>query len=288
MGRSDEAPGWVIPVMRTGFGARGITYVLLGALAFLAAWTGGEAEGTQAALSRLRGVPLGLAALFVIAFGLFCYAVWRLICAWYDLEDRGTDAKGTVARTGQVVTGIIHLGLAASTLRLALGRSSGSEDGGSAQSAASWLLTFPFGAWIIVGVGVITMGAGAYYGWKGFAEKYKEHIRCTAFTEKLDPVLKAGLVAHGVIIALIGLFLIYAGLTSDPEQAGGVGKAFDTVRSQPYGMFLLGILGIGTIAFAIYCFIEAVYRFVPKLAGPDIGSLADAAEGQARRAARSI
>ncbi|MDW4499872.1 DUF1206 domain-containing protein [Sulfitobacter sp. D35] len=289
MAQNDDAPGWVIPVMRTGYGARGVTYIILGVLAFLAAWTGGDAEGTREALAKLRDMPFGLIGLWLIALGFFCYAIWRLICAFYDLEDHGTDAKGLIARTGQTVTGLIHAGLGISVVRLATGSSSESAgDGGGAQSATSWVLSMPFGKWIVIAVGLITIGAGIYYGWKGIAEKYKEHLRCTSLTERLDPVVKAGLIAHGVVIALIGTFLIYAGLNTDPGQAGGIGKAFDTVRSQPYGQFLLGALGIGTVAFAIYCFIEAIYRFVPRLAEPDLTSLADAAEGRVRAAARSL
>ena len=288
MPKNEDAPGWVIPAMRLGYTARGVTYLIIGVLAALAAWTGGEAQGTSDALASLESYPMGVVALWAIALGMLCYAVWRLICAGYDLEDHGSGAKAAVARMGQAVTGLIHLGIAFSVARLAWGFSGGEgggqggEGGSGAQSVASWVLSLPYGSAIIMAIGAITIGAGIYYGWKGISEKYKENMRYTEFARKLDPVVKAGLIAHGVIIAIIGVFLIYAGLYTDPGQAGGIGKAFQEVRSQPYGMVLLGALALGTVAFAVYCWIEAAYRVVPRCAGPDIRTLADRAKAEAR------
>lgn len=54
----DQAPNWVVPAMRVGFATRGVTYVLIGVLAALAGWTGGQAEGTTGALASLRSAPL--------------------------------------------------------------------------------------------------------------------------------------------------------------------------------------------------------------------------------------
>lgn len=283
---SEQAPGWVVPVMRFGYAARGIVYIVVGVLAVLAAWHGGEAEGTTGALQSLKDEPWGQPALWIIALGLFAYALWRLIDAWMDLEDYGTGFKGAIARTGQVVTGLIHAALGVATIRMALGDSSGSGDG--TESIASKILAMESGAVIMMTIGIVTIGAGIYYGYKGLAEKYKEHIRGTATTEKLDPAIKAGLVAHGIVIALVGSFLFYAGQTTDPGQAGGIGEAFDTVRAQPFGRILLGLLGLGMLGFALYCFVEAIYRVLPRASGDHVTTLArrlkSRAEGEVRRA----
>jgi len=287
---SEQAPGWVVPVMRFGYAARGIVYIIVGALAVLAAWRGGEAEGTKGALQTLKDEPWGLAALWVIALGLLAYAVWRLIDAWMDLETYGSGLKGVVARGGQTVTGLIHAALGIGVIRMALGDTSGSGNG--TQSLASRVLAMESGALIMMVIGIITICAGIYYGYKAIAEKYKEHIRATSTTEKLDPAIKAGLIAHGIVIVLIGVFLFYAGQTTDPGQAGGLGKAFATVRAQPFGRILLGLLGLGMLGFAVYCFVEAIYRVVPRVAGDDVSTLASRAkakaEGEARRVASEV
>jgi hypothetical protein len=208
-----------------------------------------------------------------------------------DLEDHGSDGEGMVARTGQIVTGLIHLGLAVTAARMAMGGSSGGDGSGSTL-LVSRLLELPWGAMLVMAVGLVVIGAGLYYGYKGISEKYKAHLRATSTTEKLDPLLKAGLVAHGIVIAIIGGFLFFAGQNTDPGQAGGLQQAFETVRAQPFGRTLLGLLGLGMLGFAAYCFVEAIYRVVPRAADSEVTTLASKAkaeaEGKARRAASQV
>ncbi len=269
----DQPPGWVVPLMRFGYAARGVTYVILGVLTFLAAWTGGEAEGTSSALASLRDQPWGVPLLWVVAAGLLGYAIWRFVAAWWDLELHGTGAKGLIARAGLCITGAIHAGLAVSAARQAIGSSGGESDSG--KTLASWgLQQEPGGKWVLIAIGAATVGAGIYYGYKGFKEKYKRHMRQSPRSQALDPAIKFGLVAHGVVIAIIGFFLIGAGWTADPSQAGGLGQAFEAVRAQPFGRIMLGALAIGLVGFAIYCFAEARYRIVPRCASPDTKTLA--------------
>lgn len=282
-----RAPAWVVPLMRIGYGARGITYILLGGLVLSAALTGGQAGSTSTALAQLKGQPFGDLMLGAMALGLLAYALWRLICAGMDLERRGTDAEGIVARLGQAISGAVAAGLAVTAARLALGSASGSGGQGTT-TLASWLLQQPMGKWLVIAVGVVTIGAGGYYAVKALKEKYKDHMRATATSEKLDPVVKAGLIAHGVVIALIGGFLTYAGWTSDASEAQGMTQAFETVRAQPFGQVLLGVLALGLLGFAVYCFVEARYRIVPARAGDDVTTLAHRAKREGRRAAARL
>jgi len=272
---AEKAPYWVVPVMRTGYAARGAVYLVVGGLALTAAISGGEAEGTTGALEQLRSQSWGVIALWAIGLGLLCFMVWRVIDAKMDLETYGTGLKGIVARGGQAVTGVIHGALGLWAIALALGMGTG---GGDTQSWTARLLAQDYGPWIVGLVGATVVGAGIYYFYKAYSEKYKSHLRRTELTEKLDPAAKAGLVAHGVAVALIGGFLIYAGVTASPEEAGGLGKAFDTVRSVAFGRILLILLASGLIAFALFCFMEAVYRIVPARAGPDVKTLAARAD----------
>lgn len=270
----DTAPSWVLPVMRFGYAARGVVYVIVSGLALMAAASGRRAPGTTDSVMELDATATGIAAILVIVLGLFAYAAWRLICAALDLEDYGHDAHGAIARLGQTVTGLIHAGIGVSLLLEVTGQSKG---GGMNQQAESWtaaLLALPLGQWIIAAAGAITLGAGGYYGYKGLSEKYKSHLHCTSFTERLDPLVKAGLVAHGLVIALLGAFLIFAAATAEPGQAGGLSQAFETVRAMAFGPILLAGLALGLLAFALYCFVEAGYRVVPRVDGPDVKTLA--------------
>jgi hypothetical protein len=271
--------------MRAGYAARGVVYVLVGFLALGAAWRGGQAEGAQGALATLTDEAWGTAVLWAIAIGLFCYAAWRLIDAWLDLDRHGAEAKGIVARTALVVTGAVHAMLGVYAVHLATaGRGAGGGEGEGQERWTAWLLSQPFGRWIVIAIGAAVIGAGIYYAYKGIAEKYKERLRYTRTVERLDPVCKLGLVAQGAVVGMIGAFLLWAGWTSDPSEAGGLAQAFEAVRQAAFGRVLLALLALGMIGFAIECFIEAAYRVVPARAGPDVATLASRARAGLARA----
>ena len=122
-------------IMRGGYGARGVIYTIVGGLTIYAALTSAQASGTGDSLTRLRGAPFGQAMLAVIALGLFAYLIWRVVDATLDLEDHGTDAKGLLARTGQVVTGLLHGAIGVSVAGLAFGFGGG---GDGAQGWTRW------------------------------------------------------------------------------------------------------------------------------------------------------
>jgi hypothetical protein len=133
-------------------------------------------------------------------------------------------------------------------------------------------------------VGLCVIGAGVYYAYKGYAEKYKEDIVNTSTTERLEPVLKFGFIAQGVVVGIIGVLVTYAAVTTDPSEAGGLGAAFEQIRSAPFGRFLLIAIALGLVGFAIENFIEARYRIVPRLRDPDTQTMAMKARAEAERA----
>jgi hypothetical protein len=285
---SDSNLNWVMPIMRAGYAARGLVYVIVGGVAAWSAFTaGGSGEGTTNALATLRGAPFGQILLWVIAAGLWAYMVWRALDSLFDLEEYGDGAKGFFARAALIATGVIHGALGASVASLAMGGGSAdSEGGGGTQSVVAQIMSSPGGQWLVGIVGLATIGAGAYYGWKGIARKYKEDIVNTSTTERLEPVLRFGFIAQGIVVGIIGALITYAAITTDPSEAGGVGAALEQIRSAPFGRFLLIVVGLGVVAFAVENAIEALYRTVPKLRDPDTRTMAMSARAKAERAGR--
>lgn len=274
---ADGALGWVVPVMRAGYFARAVVYTVVGGLALTAALRGGEAEGTTDALAELQAHWWGTPLLWLIAVGLWAYLVWRLVDAALDLEEYGHDLRGLVARAGLVVTGLIHGAIGVSVAALALrGGEGGGEGGGGGdtQGATAQLMAMPLGPGLVVAAGLLTIGAGVYYGYKGISEKYKAHIRVTPTARRLDPVLKFGCIAEGVVIGVIGVLLCYAGWTVEPEAAGGLGEALGHIRAAPFGRVLLGVVAVGLVAFAVENAVEGIYRVIPRCDGPDVMTLA--------------
>ncbi|MHA6324027.1 DUF1206 domain-containing protein [Roseivivax sp. CAU 1753] len=272
----NRAPAWVVPVMRAGYTARAVTYAIVGALALSAAIRGGAAEGTTDAVSHLRAAPMGFVVIWAVAFGLFAYAVWRFVAAALDLERRGDDPSGLFARGGLVVTGALHAFLGASVLDLI------PEDDESGGSWTQEVLALPFGRWLLLALGIAVFAVGLYYIYKGWAKKYKEHIRVTTLTRRLAPVLRIGIIAQGALIAVIGGLLGLAALTYSPDNAGGMGDALREIGAAPYGRVMLSVAGLGLLCFAVENLVEAWFRVLPARDGLDVETLATRAMQEAR------
>lgn len=275
---------WAVPFMRAGYAGRGLTYIVIGGFSLWAIWRGGQASGTSDSLKQLETTGWGSVVLCALAIGLIAYALWRAVDALWDLEDYGSGAKGIVARLGMVVTGLIHgaLGIAAFLLLFTSG--GGSGDGSKIADVTQKVMSAPFGIWIVGIAGVVTIAAGLYYLKKGITESYRENLRANRFTMNWNWVLKAGVLAQGVVVTIIGGFILYAAITANPNEAGGLGKTFEWLHGQTYGQVLVTALCLGLLGFAVFCFVNAANRIVPKAAGDDTVSVARKIKQQARKA----
>lgn len=88
-----EAAAWVPPLARLGYAAKGVVYLLVGAIAFRAATAAGSPEGARGALQSLAGESGGRLALAAVAIGLVAHVLWRLVQAVLDPEHREHDAR---------------------------------------------------------------------------------------------------------------------------------------------------------------------------------------------------
>ena len=263
-------------LMRAGYGARGAVYLLVGAIAVFAAVNGGEAEGSTGALNFLVQQPFGQTMLAFVAVGLFAYTAWRFADAFMDLENEGDDAEGRFSRAGQFMSGVTHAFLGVSAV-LILIKGAQTDDAGrtTTENWTAAIMSEPFGRWVVGIAGLVTISVGVYLFIKAWRAQYKEDIRNTPTTEKLAPVIRFGLVAHGIVLLLIGGLIGYAAWTTDPDQAAGLGEALRIMEQQTHGRVLLGVIGAGLAAFAAYCGVRAVYGIVPRASDDDLPTLSE-------------
>ncbi len=251
--------------------------MLLGAFALTAALGGGSTPDSKSALAKLLDMPLGNVMLALIVLGLVAYALWKFVDAAMDLDGKGDDPKGWGARSAQVISGVIHLMVAASVTPLLFGR--GSAQGGD-ENVDHWtavLMQQPLGRWLVGIVGVIAAAIGVVHFVRAYRETYKENLRYTARAEKLDPLVKLGLIAHGVVVVIVGVFFLWAAWSANPSRAGGTHEALVALRASEGGNILFAVIALGLLGFAVYCFIEAAYRIVPRCAPTDLETLASRA-----------
>jgi len=264
---------WSVPVMRVGYAGRGLVYLTVAGFSLHAIWRGEQPQGTASTLSQLETTGWGSMILLLIFFGTLAFAVWNVIDALYRLENGGTDGKGIVARAGKIITGLIYGGVGGIAFSLLF---AGDRRGGDS-SIANWtaaVMGWPGGRWLVGFGGLIVVGAGLVFLVNGWKEKYREHLQANRFTQDWNWLLKAGVVAHGVVTALIGILFVQAAWRANPAKAGGIGKAFSWLVNQPYGQVLVATICVGLIAFSLFSFVNAGCRVIPKVSGSDIETLA--------------
>ncbi len=259
-----SASPWIEGAARAGYAAYGTVYLLVGALALQAAFSGGGKTASQeGALQTILLAPLGRILLGLVALGLLGYGLWRVFQGTRDPENDGSDAKGIAKRAKHAADGLFHAALAVGAFQVALG-SGGGGGGGGPDDWTATLLQQPFGRFLTVAVGAVIVGVGLYQFYLAYAAKFMEGLqpgemgaRQRAWARRSG---RLGYAARGVVFIVIGSFLVLAALQTNPNQARGLGGALSALASQPFGPYLLGTVALGLICYGLFMFVVAWYR----------------------------
>lgn len=267
-------------IARFGYGARGVVYIVVGGLALLAAvGHGGRAGDSKDALRAVMAGPFGAAVVGLIALGLAGFALWRLVEGITDADRRGTSAKGLAVRGAHLISAVLYLGLAASAASLSLGL--GMSGGDGVHDGTAWLLSKPFGRWLVALVGLAVVGGGFGFLGKAWRGDVTDRLALDAQDRHrwAGPIGRFGYAARGLAFLIIGGFLVAAAWHQRSSDAKGLSEAFALLRAQPYGWILLGLVAAGHAAFGAFGLIQARYRHID---APDIDRVDDAAGAAAR------
>jgi hypothetical protein len=273
---------------RAGYAARGIVYIIVGGFALLAALgSGGGTTGTRGALYTLLTQPFGSALLAAVALGLLCFSIWRLSQAVLDADRLGSEWKALLRRTGFAISAAVNAALAISAVALLLGLSSGAGDSeGSAKDWTAYLLSAPFGRWLVGAVGLIIVGTGIGVAVRAWTGTFEERLALDEGTRKwVIPAGRLGFFARALVFLIIGGFLVLAALHADASEAKGLAGVLRTLQQQTYGWILLGITALGLFAFGAFQFIVAYYR---RIDAPDPTDIGREAQIKAKAAAHAL
>jgi uncharacterized membrane protein YidH (DUF202 family) len=257
-----KARPWTIALARLGHAAKGIVYLIIGFLAFRAAsGSGGETTTSQGALHKIAQQPFGGILLGIIGIGLAGYALWRFVQAALDTDFKGSGAKGVLQRIGYAFSGFAYAGLAFSAFKIVLHVRSKSA---SQQDWTAAILAQPLGQWLVAIIGFIVIGVGLNAFYKSYTAKFCKHLKTAKMSRTeltwISYIGRAGYAARGVVLSIIGWFLVQAARQANPKQSRGLDQALDTLAHRSNGDLILGIVAIGLIAYGIYALAEARYR----------------------------
>lgn len=246
---------------RMGYCARGLIYLVIGALAVASViGEGGGTTDTRGALTEIMRQPLGNTLMLALIVGLVGYVAWRLTQALFDADRHGFSAKGLAIRAGLLISAITHAVLAYWAGKLFLHVRTSSDDG-AAQGQGQAFLATDTGQLVLALVGVFVVVVGLAHLFKGFTARFDRYMEIPEDHRIwIKPLCRFGLVARGVVWCMVGWFLIDSARRANSSDIKGMGEAMDTLRNSPYGEWLLGIVAAGLIAFGLYNFLEAAFR----------------------------
>ena len=269
--RQVEASPLVRALARGGYAASGAVHVLIGLLVLTLAF-GGSGEADQSgALRAIAGAPLGLAVLWIIAVLLWALALYHLIEA-FVLRGGGATEKTAALKTALTTAlttwgrriseagqAVVFAALGTVAASVALGART--EGNRSAEDASRGVLALPGGDIVLGLVGLGVAAGGVAFVVMGVMRSFENKMSIPKdgvgpFVTTLGVV---GYIAEGVALAIVGVLLVVAAVTSDASQAGGLDDAFDTLHGLFLGPVLVGLVGAGFIAYGLFLFFRARY-----------------------------
>jgi hypothetical protein len=158
------------------------------------------------------------------------------------------------------------LGIRAIQLLRGLGTSGGDE----AELWTAKILDWPLGA---LAVGVAGGIVAAYGGWQivqGVQGTHDEKVDWSPIPVDarmlLQRVSRFGVATRGGLLVTLGVFLIRAAITHDPNQAAGTRESFLRLGGLFEGRWFLTIIAVGVIAYAVDQAVHAACRRIQPVA----------------------
>jgi hypothetical protein len=244
---------------RIGLVTKGIVYVAIGALAFMAAFKIGgqkENEADRTGALELFEKTGGIWLLGLIAAGLICYALWRIIQA---ASGRSSDFK---KRLRYFFSGLGYASIAITATRIILKQRQ--DDGDQNQKFTAELLNQPMGEWLVAIGALIFAAIGGYQVYYALSKKYKKHVDTLNLHSNRASILlrmgKIGYLSRGIVWLILAYLLTRAAIYKNSYEAGGTGKAFEFIQDGFMGNYLLAAIGLGVAAYGIFAFTRARYE----------------------------
>ncbi|HKC26822.1 MAG TPA: DUF1206 domain-containing protein [Jatrophihabitans sp.] len=238
---------------RVGLVARGLVYLLLGWLAIrIAVGNGSQQANQKGALATVASHSGGKALLVGLAIGFAAYALWRLSEAAFGTSAEG---NGAGARLKSLVRGLVYVGSCIVAIRFLAGSPGKSQDKQQADLTAR-LMQHTGGRWLVGIIGLVVLGVGIGMAVSGFKRQFTRELQVERMTPNARKTVIAvgafGHVARGVVVALVGVLVIAAAITTDPKKSTGLDGALRTLADQTMGRLLLGVIAVGLAAFGAY------------------------------------
>ncbi len=240
---------------RFGFFARGVVYVFIGWIAArVAILARGRAEGPAGALHELLEGWHGRVALWVVAAGLLSFVAYRLA----DV----VRSRSAIAKIVSLVGAIGALVLVWTSIRIILNLRRG-----GAPALREWgaqLVANPWGRGVLALGGAIAVAAGLVEVGRAVTGKLpKDFVAAIIARDSrkwASHLARFGLLAHGTVVALVGLSVLRAAVLTNPREIVGTAGALRKLTLIQGGPALFAVAAAGLLAYGLSMLVLAIHR----------------------------
>jgi Domain of Unknown Function (DUF1206) len=249
---------------RFGFICYGVLHALIAYLALQIAFGGAGQEGDQSgAFKKLAEQPFGKVVLIVMVIGLAGLAIWQALLA--AVGHRNQHGKALIAeRVASGGRAVVYVALAVTAAKVVAGAPASSA--GSQQHATQGVMAKPAGVWLVGLAGVVVLAVGIGMIWYGLTHKFEDKLHTARMSRSIRQAVRrlgqVGYPAKGVAYGIVGVLLLDAAITNNPQESRGLDAALRSVADKPFGVVALVVIAIGFLAYGVFCLFQSRYRKV--------------------------
>lgn len=231
---------------RLGLGAVGTIYVAMGVVSARVAFLGAKDReaGVPGALRFLLGQPYGFRILGVVVGGLGALAILR----FREVLGGG---RSLPVRAGLALNAIGYALLAWTAARLLFRiRQSGDS---LERASVEWLLGESWGATLLEVVGFAVIAGGAFEAYQGLRGRLGFRPRLPRRMERiLAAIARFGLIARGIVLGVLGYFVIRAAEELDVNRLPTMGGTLRAFAHTAFGPAFMGVVAAGLASYGVY------------------------------------
>jgi hypothetical protein len=243
--------------------ATGIVYAAIGVIAilsFLKIRHGGADESSMLAI--LNDYVIGKIFIWIILTGTVCYIVWRFYEAITDPYHYGRNMKGLTRRIGIALSTVADILIVHAAIRVLLGTGNIQPDGTPEEERNMvHKMLQQNGSWLVISIGLVYLVTAVIQLLYGITRGYRERVNIEHLSAGIRNTVHflawAGYFARGIILGIIGFFLIKAGVVENARYVVNTDKAFDFIGDHVGHVYFI-LVAIATICYGLFMFAQGI------------------------------